>query len=296
MWLMRWRKALGALLGMLLPLPLVLLLGSVMYPGLRANGPEAARFSPVLDGEERARRVTYRRECARKEDCEPPLGCLLDASRGRRYCTDSQCRTNEECREDEECRPLVTFGGGPLVRFCIPLGRRTEGQHCIKVPGDKSQACQPGLVCAGMDGFCARSCQRGEPTSCPDGFLCADVAPAPVCLPTCEARGCPSGQECVRYDGGASVCEVVFGPQCQKTPCPDGRRCDVIPASAHPGNAWSECVIRCGKKRPACPEGFACNRWHCLPSCKPGELHACAEGYRCEQEDETSPWVCQPDW
>jgi hypothetical protein len=136
----------------------------------------------------------------------------------------------------------------------------------------------------------------GDATSCAEGFFCADVFPEPVCLPTCETRGCPEGQECMHYKNGASVCEVVYGPQCQKAPCPENRECTVIPSSHLPGKVWTECVVECGKGHPACPEGTACNRWHCLPTCKPGAPNACAEGYRCAQEDERSPWVCLPDW
>ena len=60
---MSGRALLGILGGLLLALPLTLLLGSVMHPRLQGHTPEGRHVSPVLDTEERTRRVTYRRDC-----------------------------------------------------------------------------------------------------------------------------------------------------------------------------------------------------------------------------------------
>ena len=43
-----------------------------------------------------------------------------------------------------------------------------------------------------------------EPSSCPEGFFCADTTPGPACRPTCEGRDCPEGQQCIRDRKGAS--------------------------------------------------------------------------------------------
>jgi hypothetical protein len=72
------RTPLLVLLGLLLPLPLVLLLHPLWSPSLpsrevilTATGP--VEISPVLSEEERRRLLTFKRLCSRQEDCEPPL-------------------------------------------------------------------------------------------------------------------------------------------------------------------------------------------------------------------------------
>lgn len=220
----------------------------------------------------------------------------MDARRGESYCTDSQCRTDLECPEGHLCQNLPTSGDGPLVRLCVPVGVRAEGDSCIKLPDDKGAACGPGLLCGGNEGWCARPCQLDDAASCPDGFFCADVAPEPVCLPTCEARGCPEGQHCIRFGEGASTCAQVYGPQCQQSPCPEGRKCQWIAEPRRPGKVWMECVERCGEGHPPCSEGLVCDGWQCMPPCDPQGPSTCAEGYRCKQRQPDSPWVCEPDW
>jgi hypothetical protein len=290
----RWRTALAVLMGLLLPVPLLLLFGSVPQVGPEALPPQRWRVSPVLGFEERMRRVTYERECRKGSDCEEPLGCLRDRRTRRRYCTDSECSTDEQCPEGQTCQSLPTLDDGPLVRYCIPLGVRQAGEECFQPPSDKKYACGPGLVCAGQEGWCGRPCQE-EAGSCPEGFFCADVAPQPVCLPSCEARGCPAGQQCVLYKEGVSRCAVVYGPNCQHTPCPEGRKCDVFDVADQPDKVWMECVEPCGEGKPPCPEGRACDITRCQPACDPQTPGMCAEGYRCERSKPKTPWVCQPD-
>lgn len=292
---MKWRVAIGAFLGVLLPTPLVLLLSTAMMPTPRTLGPEGARVSPVLDTEERTSRATYRRYCEHSSECDAPLGCFFDLRIATHYCTDSQCANDEQCPEEQVCRAFGTVGDGPLVRFCTPVGLRREGERCINLPRDKGAACGPGLLCGGNQGWCSRPCSKGDATSCPEGFFCAEVPPEPVCLPTCETRGCPTGQQCVRHEDGASACAVVYGPQCQQTSCPDGRKCEVFSESRHPGKVWMECVERCGEKFPPCPAGLACDGWSCQPSCDPEGPDTCAEGYRCQQRRPDRPWLCLPD-
>ena len=290
---MERRALLGVLVGLLLPVPLVLLLGGALYPGPWSGTPGGRRLSPVLDVEERTRRLTYHRYCQQSTECESPLGCFADLRVLTHYCTDSQCMADEQCPEGQVCRPLRTSGAGPLVRFCVPVGVRQEGERCLYIGGDRDSACSLGLLCS--EGWCGRPCGKDDAASCPEGFFCAHESPVPVCLPTCEARGCPEGQQCVRYDKGASACAVVHGPFCQQSPCADGRACDVDYAARRPGKAWMECVQECSAEQPTCPEGFACNKWHCQPSCDPRLPEACGEGYRCERARRSSSWVCQPD-
>jgi hypothetical protein len=292
---MSWRALLGVCAALLLPVPLVLLMGSVLHPRLPSSTPEGLRVSPVLEFEERMRRVTYRRHCQHASECEAPLGCLLDVRIGTHYCTDSQCRTDADCPVEQVCRGIATVGGGLLVRFCTPVGERLEGERCVDLPRDKEAACGPGLLCGGHQGWCARPCRRTEATSCPAGFFCAEVTPQPVCLPTCEPRRCPEDQRCVRFEEGASVCASVYGPDCQQSPCPEGRECRVMAAARQPGKVWTSCVERCGENLPACPTGLVCDGWECLPSCDPDQPNPCAEGYRCQQRRPDRPWMCLPD-
>lgn len=293
---MKGRSALGVITGALLPVPLVLVLLS-----LRTEAPspaaEATRLSPVLSFEERMQRVTYHRECRRDSDCEPPMSCVIDPRVFAHYCTDSQCMTDAQCPDGLVCRDIASVRKQRLVRFCVPLGFRKEGQECLALPPNRQQACEPGLLCADSGtGWCGRPCRLDDPTSCPEGFFCGNVPPEPTCLPTCEKRGCPEGQHCIRHDDGVSQCAVVYGPNCQQSPCPESRKCEVETSVEKPGKAWFECVERCGPDKPPCPEGFTCDRWHCLPSCDPQDPSSCPGGYRCKQgKKPTRPWVCQPD-
>ena len=296
---MNWRGVLGVGAGALLPVPLLLVLLLSLRPEVQSPPSGAPRVSPVLSFEERMQRVTYHRECRRDADCEPPMGCVIDPRVYAHYCTDSQCMTDAQCPDGLVCRDVDTVSSEGLhVRFCVPLGYRKEGEQCIPLPPDRGYACEPGLLCAdSRAGWCGRPCSLNEPTSCPDGFFCGNVPPEPICLPTCEERGCREGQHCIRHEDGISQCAVVHGPLCQQSPCPDGRECRVRTAALQPGTAWTECIQRCGPDKPLCPEGFTCDRWHCLPSCDPQDPHPCAEGYRCKQGKKPDrPWVCQPDW
>ena len=292
---MNWRTILSICAGMLLPLPL-LLLGTLLHPKLEAAAPTGVRISPVLDAEVRDRLLTYKRSCRSSAECDPPLGCLYASRYRHAYCTDSQCTTDAQCPEGQLCLKLATKGNGPLVRVCVPVGVRQEGETCDSVPADQQSACADGLVCAGRDGWCARSCHLETTAECPEGFFCADTTPEPACLPTCEKRGCPAGQQCIRFLEGASQCVHVYGPNCQQSPCPEGRQCQAMPDPAHPGKAWLWCVQLCGTDHPPCPTGKVCSEYECVPECDPEVPAACAEGYRCRKPWPESPFGCHPDW
>ncbi|SEM98919.1 Cys-rich repeat-containing protein [Stigmatella aurantiaca] len=286
------RALIGMGVGVLLPLPLVLLLGTLLRPSLSSD----ARVSPMLDTEQRMRLATYGRTCESSSACEPPLGCLYELRHGKAYCTDSQCLTDAQCPEGEVCRAFATGEQGPLVRICAPLGVRQEGEGCFKVPVDQQSACASGLLCGGKDNWCARPCRLDTPTECPDGFFCADTTPQPVCLPTCEKRGCPSGEQCIRFGEGASQCASVYGTSCQQVPCPEGQRCTVRTDPPQPGKVWMRCVAECGENHPPCPTGMICDDWQCIPGCDPQGPAICAEGFRCRQAWPDAPFACHPDW
>lgn len=294
---MNWRATIGTIIGLLLPLPMVLLLGSILRPGASAvELVHGRRVSPVLTSEERARRQTYHRDCALSSDCEPPLGCLLDTRAGAQYCSDSQCLTDVQCQDEQVCRTLSTYGNGPLVRICVPVGIRKEGEQCVEIGRDLHDACGPGLVCGGEAGLCARPCNKDDPSSCPENSFCTDTELEPLCLPTCEKSGCPEGQECIHYEQGASICEKVYGTNCQKTPCPEKQKCELDHETAYPSTVWMRCAQYCRKDRTSCPPGLICDNWACQPPCSPDGPNTCAEGYRCKKARPTRPWVCLPDW
>lgn len=282
-------------MGVLLPIPLVLLLGLLLRPEVSHPAPGSRPVSPVLSAQERMRLTTYGQSCGTHSECEPPLGCLLEARAYRQYCTDSRCITDSECPEGQVCQSLATAGDGPLVRFCVPLGVRQEGESCLELPREKEAACARGLVCGGRDGWCARPCHKDAPADCPVGFFCADTRPQPVCLPSCETQGCPAGQDCIRFGEGTSVCAQVYGTQCQQSLCPEGRKCEVRIEPTLPGKVWMECVERCGEGFGPCAEGMICDGWQCKPSCNPQDPTSCGDGYSCKQRRPDKPYACQPD-
>ncbi len=293
---MNWRTPLRVCMGVLLSLPLILLLGSLLQPAVGTETSTGVRISPMLDTEQRMRLITYRRPCRSSAECDPPLGCLFQSRYGQATCIDSQCATDAQCPEGQTCRMLATKENGPLVRICIPVGERNEGERCHPVPEDQKSACAPGLLCGGMNGWCARPCHLGVPEECPEGFFCAGTTPAPVCLPSCERHGCPAGQQCIQFDEGTSQCAQVYGTNCQQTPCPGGRRCSVLSAPRQPQKAWLWCVERCGKDLPPCPSGLFCDDYECIPACDPQGTALCAEGFRCRLPWPDLPFGCHPDW
>jgi hypothetical protein len=206
-----WRILLRVCAGVLLPLPLVLLLGQLLHPKTRSDVLAGGSIAPLLDSEQRARLATYGRTCVSSSDCEPPLGCLFEARTGYAHCSDSQCTTDAQCPEEQSCQTIATEGTGPLVRFCVPLGVRQEGEKCVVVASsDKENACAPGLLCGGREGWYSRPCHPRMVADCPEGFFCADTLPEPVCLPTCESRECLSGQTCVHFAEGSSICARLW--------------------------------------------------------------------------------------
>jgi hypothetical protein len=291
-----WRVVLGVGLGIVLVFPFAWLAWFVLYAPTQPLSPDEAKISPMLTDEQRTSLRTYHRRCSTGADCEPPLGCLYDLRFLHSYCSDSECMTDAQCPEGHVCRVLTTFRG-PWLKQCVALGIRAEGEQCYELPSTQEKGCRPGLLCAG-DGWCGRPCSKEGPSSCPEGFFCADLEPEPACLPTCEARGCPQGQECMRSpEDGASMCAVIHGHNCQPTPCPAGHWCEDYLVPQRPGEAWVRCVQRCGKPGSLpCPPGQVCDRGSCERVCSPDQPDACGVGFHCIQMPEEGPWLCKPEW
>ncbi|HEX8441173.1 hypothetical protein [Archangium sp.] len=292
---MKWRLALGVGAALLLLLPLTMLLSRPLRPA-----PSTGRHVlPMLDAAERRGLETYTRPCKHSSDCEPPLRCVRNPQAFISTCSDSECLSDSHCGDRRVCRDVDLADDGSLVRVCVLQGTRVEGERCDKFPTRVAEACGPGLLCGGREGWCGRPCQKNVAKDCQEGFFCADVVPQPLCLPSCEARGCPAGQHCIRFKEGASACVEVYGKNCQSAPCPENEVCKVRDAFTAPGKAWMECVRECVMGGPAtCPEGSRCFvAGYCLPPpCDPSDPNACAAGFRCEQKHPAIPGQCQPEW
>ncbi len=290
------RVALAVLAGVLLLLPVFVLLSGALHPAVPQESLGGRRISPVLDTESALRLSTYHRTCGPNKPCDPPLGCVWDTRIFKHYCTDSLCTTDAQCPEGQVCQAIATDNDGPLVRFCIARGQREEKERCLALTLDQASACKAGLLCGGHGGWCARPCQKGAAVACDENFFCADTIPEPVCLPTCEASGCPAEQSCIRDEEGASACVRVYGANCQQTPCPDTQVCGVRYNHSRPGYVWMECVERCGEGSPPCAAGRICDGGECRTACSPELPHVCGEGYHCAQLASEGPYTCEPNF
>lgn len=241
--MVKWR-AVAALLGaLLLPVPLVAIIASSWRVALPQPVPQQSKaVVPMLSREQRRELPTWGKPCRRSDDCNPPLACFFDTNLAGLYCTDSECSTDSQCQEGFVCRTLETWGG-ELLNQCALEGDRREGEGCQPQSKSHASACAPGLLC---NEWCGRSCQPEVPESCPEGFFCPrEGGPeGPSCLPTCEARGCPPGQACIRFEQGVSVCSVVHGTNCQQSPCPEAQICETRTRPMRPGSVRMRCVAR----------------------------------------------------
>lgn len=292
---MKWQAALGVGAAVVLLIPLAVLLSTVLHPKPRVEFLRGRPVSPVLDVEARTSLQTYRRTCTQTADCESPLGCVVDPRVWITYCSDSQCMTDGQCPEGSACRAIATQGEGPLVRLCTPLGPRQAGERCSPLPRKQDHACGPGLLCGGPKGWCGRPCEPRDAASCPQGSFCADVAPEPLCLPTCETEGCPEGRQCIRYEREVSACAKVYGRNCQQSVCPPDQSCQFLDGITAPGKLWMDCVQSCEEGQPECPAGSSCTMGTCSPMCEP-ESTACGTDFQCKQSGPQKPWLCAPDW
>ena len=183
----------------------------------------------------------------------------------------------------------------PRSAAASPWASARKGRTASTFQTTRRTPALPGWLCSGREEeWCARPCRLGDSQGCPEGFFCADTVPQPACLPTCETRGCPAGQQCIPFSEGVSVCAQVYGPQCQQTPCPDGRECDVTHDPPHPGKVWMECVEECGEGLPPCA------RWEGLRRLAlPARLRSAGapdhvpRGYHCSRRW-SEPYSCQP--
>jgi hypothetical protein len=287
---MRYRVLFIVLPCVLLPLPLAALLFiSMNGPMLRAQ--QGPTLIPMLRPDERRALLTYERRCRSDEDCEPPLGCFVVEHSGMHRCTDSMCGTDEDCPEGFACLPVKTVGEKALVRQCSLIGERREGEICSVLPPTPRLGCERGFLCQGR---CGRPCRLDEPMSCPEGFFCSEGPEGPPsCLPTCEGRSCPEGQQCLPRSRGASLCTWELGEDCRRQPCPKGWLCRLLETPQRPWELRTECRQLCGKDTP-CAEGFVCLTYQCRRACDPEDSASCGPGATCERPHPNDPFICMP--
>lgn len=263
-------------------------------PGFRAPGEgqaEGVAVSPVLTREERRELLTFERPCWKREDCEAPLGCLsFNGEKG--YCLASTCLTDLQCEDGRTCRPLPVLGGGPLVRFCATAGLVEEGSPCEALTFRKEVSCKAGLIC---NGFCGRQCEPDDPSMCPQGFSCRRGPAGFACSPQCEGQVCPQGQQCVRFGGGSSICAVVEGDDCQRTPCSAGQECEASFSPEKGRWAQLECVTPCDGEGEACPSGWVCFHGACRQPCDAKDAGGCSSRRKCTLYPQEQRWMCALD-
>jgi hypothetical protein len=289
----KWRAYVAAAVSLLLAVPFMLAMGIALYPGPVLGPREDVKVLPVLSVEERQRLLTLERPCQRQEDCEPSLGCLQLRIGGPSLCMASECMTDLQCEEGYTCKAMRALDGGPWVRWCILEGRRKEGEPCVQGLGIRKKACERGLLCAA---WCGRPCELDTPGSCPEGFYCKEGGPdGPSCLPTCEGRACPAGQQCIQLEGRTSVCAVVRGRDCQQQPCPRGQECRLhFPRLREQGLVMGmECVQPCTDGEAPCSEGLVCVGSTCRRPCEPDVPGACGPEETCTSGSAGGRPVCQ---
>ncbi|ATB34700.1 hypothetical protein CYFUS_000107 [Cystobacter fuscus] len=277
---MRWRIPAAILVAVLLPAPIMAIISiHWLEPLTKRVAEQAKAVVPMLSWEQRSQRPTWRQACRRSTDCDSPLACFLDTHVHGFYCTDSECETDSQCQTGFVCRSVETWGGEVLNR-CVLEGDRREGERCKPQSRKYASACAAGLLCAD---WCGRPCEPEEPGSCPEGFFCPPEGgpQGSSCLPTCEARGCPPGQACIRFRQGISVCSVVHGTNCQQSTCPESQVCVTHTVPEKAGAVWMRCELPCTSDGSSCPEGFFCHLSRCVRACEPDAPGTCGPGEKC---------------
>lgn len=284
------RPFLTAVLGILLPLPLVWLFYAVTQAPLKARIEEGP-VVPMLTDEEFRAQLGYLKSCQTATDCTPPLACYFDPMRRTSICGDSTCQTDQQCEEGYTCRTLETAGREARLRLCVRRGVRKEGEQCAPFFDNPQYHCTPGLLC---QDWCGRPCRVNEPASCPEGFFCRDGPEGASCLPSCDERRCPEGQRCASRGEGISICATVHGEDCELESCPQGQKCRMEDLPEKPGELWGECVQSCGENRPPCPEDRVCIVSGCYRACSPEAPSTCGPHFVCDTSGSGSPWYCRP--
>jgi hypothetical protein len=231
--------------------------------------------------------------CRTDSDCPAGRGCVANRETRRFECMESECEEDAHCFPGFVCRRASRGDTGPIIRRCIPVGQRREGEPCDILFVSTTGACQEGLIC--HRGVCSAPCRLEDAANCPEGYACEEGDDGAACFPDCRARGCPGGQRCKRLRGGDFEClEEVHG-ECPEIPCAEGERCNMR-VSRGRGVFW--CARLCDPLLvDSCPGDQICGGTvsTCYRRCDPMDLDSCGEGQRCTTiNEDMTQWGCTP--
>lgn len=234
--------------------------------------------------------------CRTDSDCPAGTGCVANRETRRFECMPSECEEDAHCFPGLVCRRVSRWGAGAVIRRCVPVGPRDEGQTCDTQFVSVAGACREGLLC--HRGLCSRPCRPEDTASCPGGFACEEDEDGAACFPDCRVVGCSGGQQCKRLNNGASECLTEVRGDCPETTCGPGERCNMRLARGH-GVFW--CARVCDPLRAdSCPADQLCGIGGgtvstCYPRCDPMDPDSCGEGSKCTTiSEDLSQWGCRP--
>jgi len=233
--------------------------------------------------------------CQTDSDCPAGKGCVANRETRLFECLESECEEDVHCFPGLVCR-RASRSTGALIRRCVPVGTRREGEMCDTQFVSVAGACQEGLLC--HRGRCSIPCRLGDAASCPPGHACEDDEDGAACFPDCRVLDCPGGQRCKFLGDEEYKClEEVHG-ECPETPCAEGERCNMRVERGR-GVFW--CARLCDPLRPdSCAANEICGVGGgtvntCYRRCDPMDPDSCGEGGRCSTSSEDmSRWGCVP--
>lgn len=144
----RWRMILGLIVGWFLPVPFIIY-GSPWFwvYQTHTNTSWDARVVPILARDERRALLTYGHTCQAEKDCEPPLACMSLFPSDEPVCVDSSCMTDLQCKQGFTCRTREALNQAAVVRRCVLIGSRQEGQPCFDGAAEPEDVCGPRKRC-----------------------------------------------------------------------------------------------------------------------------------------------------
>ena len=235
--------------------------------------------------------------CQTDGDCPAGQGCVANRQTRRMECMASECEEDMHCFPGFACRAMTTGNtGSTVVRRCMPVGVRAEGQSCDLEPLSPSGSCQEGLRC--IQGVCGRPCQPEQPTGCLEGMTCEEGREGYGCVPDCRRMGCPGGQQCKALVDSRYQCLSEVKGQCPEVPCAQGEHCNMRLSRGH---AVFWCARLCNPSDSnSCPQGEVCgvgraNISTCYRKCEPVEADACGADQVCTSvSEDMRTWGCMP--
>src|SRR5262249_47827358 len=85
--------------------------------------------------------------CSTDSDCQPGQGCVPNRETRRFECMSTECEQDAHCFPGFTCRAVTSGTTGPIIRRCVPVGVRREGETCDSLYTSPTGACGEGLRC-----------------------------------------------------------------------------------------------------------------------------------------------------